>query len=83
MKRLTKAGLFDKLDETVSNPDFVIESISDPSAAILYRFYRGTKAGNKFLCVVVKYTDSDAYILTAYPSDEIKKGKLLWERTRK
>jgi hypothetical protein len=83
VKRLTTSGLFDKLDEAIADPDFVIQSISDSFASILYRFYRGTKAGNKYLCVVVKYAGNDAYVLTAYPSDMIKKGKLLWERNKK
>ena len=83
IKRLTKAGLFEKLEEVVADPDFVIESVSDSSATISYRFYHGTKAGNKYLCVVVKYAASDAYVLTAYPSDEVKKGKILWERNKK
>jgi phage-Barnase-EndoU-ColicinE5/D-RelE like nuclease2 len=83
IKRLTKAGLFEKLEEAIANPDFVIESVSDPSASISYRYYRGTKAGNKYLCVVVKYATSDAYVLTGYPSDEVKKGRIIWERNKK
>ena len=83
VKRLTKAGLFEKLEETIADPDFVIESVSDSSASISYRFYRGTRAGNKYLCVVVKHATSDAYVLTAYPSDEVKKGRILWERNKK
>jgi hypothetical protein len=82
-KRLQKAGLYEKLEETIGNPDFVIESISDHEAAICYRFYHGTRAGNKYLCVVIKYLPADAYVLTAYPSDQIKNGRFLWERTKK
>lgn len=82
-KRLARVGLFDKFGETICDPDFVIQSSTDSLAEIYYRFYRGTKAGNKYLCVVVKHDINDAYVLTAYPSDEIKKGRLLWERKGK
>ena len=80
VRRLVRCGLFDKLDETISDPDFVVQSTSDPLAAICYHYYRRTKAGDKYLCVVVKNSDRDGYVLTAYPSDHIKKGRLLWQR---
>lgn len=80
VRRLARAGMFDLLDETTADPDFVIQSRTDPSALIHYKFHRGTKVGNKYLCVVVKYAEDDAYVLTAYPSDEIKNGALVWER---
>ena len=83
VKRLIKAGMLDLIEDTVADPDFVIQSKSDALAAINYKFYRGTKAGDKFLCVVVKYLEDDAYVLTAYPSDEIKKGTVIWERRKK
>jgi len=31
-----------------------------------------------FLCVVVKTLDEDAFVLTAYLTDRIKKGVVLW-----
>ena len=83
VKRLVNAGLLEKLEETVADPDFVIESRTDAMAVIHYCFYRGTRAGDKYLCVVVKHNAADAYVLTAYPSDQIKKGRLIWERKRK
>jgi len=70
------------LDETVAEPDFIIQSRSDPQAVINYKLHRGTKRGDKYLCVVVKYNSNDAYVLTAYPSDEIKKGALVWRKKR-
>lgn len=83
VQRLVKAGLFERLPETIADPDFVIESRTDPFAAIYYRWYRGTLAGDKYLCVVIKHERDDSYVLTAYPSGEIKKGRLIWERKRK
>jgi hypothetical protein len=72
------AGLEAALGETLLTPERVIESLSDPSAALHYRFFVGTQVGDKWLCVVVKYTALDAFVLTAYLTDKIKKGTQLW-----
>lgn len=64
--------------ETVHHPRLVIESISDPSAQLNYRFYLGTQVGDKWLCVVVKYASEDAFVLTAYLTDKPKRGKQIW-----
>ena len=34
--------------------------------------------GDKYLCVVVKVVGTDAFVLTAYLTDTIKKGQQLW-----
>ena len=45
-----------------------------------YRFYVGTKVGDKWLCIVVKYDTNDAFVVTAYLTDHLKKGAQLWPR---
>ena len=40
--------------------------------------YVGTRVGDKYLCVVVKVVGDDAFVLTAYLTDTIKKGHQLW-----
>ena len=66
--------------ETLRTPSLVIESRSDLSAALHYRFYLGTQVGDKWLCVVVKYSTLDAFVLTAYLTDKPKKGIQLWPK---
>jgi hypothetical protein len=68
------------LTETLRQPAHVIQSISDPTSALHYRFYLGTKVGDKWLCVVVKYNMLDAFVLTAYLTDKIKQGITLWPK---
>ncbi|MCZ7640697.1 MAG: hypothetical protein M5U12_34355 [Verrucomicrobia bacterium] len=34
--------------------------------------------GGKYLCVVVKVLEADAFVLTAYLTDPIKRGTTLW-----
>jgi hypothetical protein len=56
----------------------IVELLSDPQAHLYYRFYMGTRVGDKFLCVVVKVRETAAFVLTAYLTDKIKKGVRLW-----
>ena len=58
----------------------MVESLSAPSAALHYRYFLGTRIGDKWLCVVVKYAELDAFVLTAYLTDKLKKGILLWPK---
>ena len=67
-----------RIAETLSSPEQVVESLSDSEARLYYRFYLGTRVGDKYLCVVVKVQAGDAFVVTAYLTDKVKKGNLLW-----
>ena len=45
---------------------------------LFYEFYAQTLLGGKWLCVVVKYTEDDAFVVTAYLTDKPKTGEDLW-----
>lgn len=66
------------LEETLRRPQLVIRSGTDTSAKLNYRYYYGTLVGDKWLCIVVKYDQDDAFVLTAYLTDKPKKGEQLW-----
>ena len=68
------------IGQTLSEPERVIESLSDSQARLYHRFYVGTRVGNKYLCVVVKVLETDAFVVTAYLTDKVKNGRLLWRR---
>ena len=72
------AGLEAAIAETLMHPALVIQSISDETARLYYRFYSGTRVSDKFLCVVVKVRPGDAFVLTGYLTDKPKKGTILW-----
>lgn len=72
------AVMMDELERALNDPQQVIQSISDPSVELSYRYYHGTKVGDKWLCVVVKCLADDAFVITAYLTDKLKKGTLLW-----
>jgi len=69
-----------RIQQTLARPERVIESLSDPQARLYYRLYVGTRVGNKHLCVVVKMLEADAFVVTAYLTDKVKKGRQLWPR---
>jgi len=71
-------GLRRAVAETLREPEAVIQSATDPSARLYYRFYHRTMVGGKHLCVVVKVRQEDAFVVTAYLTDRVKKGTLLW-----
>ena len=74
------AGLEGAIEETLTHPEKVVESFSDPQARLYYRFYVGTRVGDKYLCVVVKVLGEDAFVLTAYLTDRVKRGVRIWPK---
>jgi len=75
-------GMEPRIAETLHAPQRVVESLSDVQARLYYRFYVGTRIGDKYLCVVVKVADLDAFVVTAYLTDTVKKGRQLWPREK-
>ena len=71
-------GLESDIEETLLLPEIVIGSLSDEGVRLFYRQLAESRVGVKWLCVVVKYNPSDAFILTSYLTDKPKKGEQLW-----
>ena len=75
-------GLQKAIEETLAHPEHVVQSLSDDTARLYYRFYSRTHVSAKFICVVVKIRPDDAFLLTAYLTAKIKKGTILWPASR-
>ena len=43
-------------------------------SGLYYRWFTNTPVGDTWVCVVVKYLQAEASILTAYVTDRIKSG---------
>lgn len=69
-----------KIQDTLLNPDIIIRSRTDADVELFYRYYNNTPITEKYLCVVVKVLVSDFFIITAYFTDTIKRGNILWEK---
>ncbi len=63
------SGMEASVSETLRRPESVVRSRSDEEARLYYRFHADTPVGAKFLCVVVKVRSEDAFVLTAYLTD--------------
>ena len=74
------SGMESAMVETLRDPQLVIRSLTDETAALNYRYYLRTLVGGKWMCVVVKYSESDAFVLTAYLTDKPKRGEVLWRK---
>lgn len=72
------AGMAEEIERTLRQPQLVRRSRSDASVRLFYEFYSRTLVGGKWLCVVVKYMQVDAFVVTAYLTDKPKAGEDLW-----
>ncbi|MGH8246296.1 MAG: DUF4258 domain-containing protein [Gammaproteobacteria bacterium] len=71
-------GMEAELERVLGQPQLVRRSRSDPAVRRFYQFYAQTLVSGKWLCVVVKYADNDAFVVTAYLTDKPKAGEDLW-----
>jgi len=67
-----------EIERLLAAPQIVRASRSDAAVSLFYAFYSETSVGGKWLCVVVKYLMSDAFVVTAYLTDKPKSGATLW-----
>ena len=71
-------GMEAKIRRVLWQPQLVRRSRSDATVRMFYEFYAQTISGGKWLCVVVKYAENDAFVITAYLTDKPKAGEDLW-----
>lgn len=70
----------DKVEETVREPDVVVRSQRDLDVHLYHKHYPTTPVTEKDLLVAIKVTQTDAFVLTAFFTDTIKKGERIWEK---
>ena len=70
----------EKIQATLLFPDKIIRSETDHEVELFYRYFDTTPVTNKYLCVVVKVLVDNLFIITAYFTDTIKRGEILWEK---
>ncbi len=73
-------GQSEKIAETLLHPEIVIKSRTDFEVELFYRYYLITPVAEKYMCIVVKNRENDIFIITAYFTDVIKRGEVLWEK---
>lgn len=70
----------DKIGETLKNPEYIIQSTTGINVKLFNKFFVTRQFGGKFLCVVVKYLQDDAFIITSFLIRELPKGEILWQK---
>ena len=70
----------DKIQDTLLNPDQIIRSRIDPDIELFYQHYDITPVTKKYLCIVVKVLTDNLFIITAYFTNTVKRGEVLWKK---
>ena len=65
---------------TLAYPDQIVRSRTDSTVELFYKHYPSTPVTSKFLCTVVKVLPEDYFVITAYYTDTIKRGDVLWTK---
>jgi hypothetical protein len=73
-------GMEEEISRLLQAPAEVRISRSDETVQLFYEYYAKTRVGGKWLCVVVKCPTVDAFVVTAYLTDQLKPGESLWPK---
>jgi hypothetical protein len=73
-------GQIARIAATLAEPDRIVRSRADATVELFYKWYASTPVTAKFLCVVVKALPDDPFMITAYHTDAVKRGAVLWEK---
>jgi hypothetical protein len=77
IKHQTMAGRENEMRHVLLDPEQIRRSRKD---ATVYLFYRAVRPG-RWICVVAKQVDNESgFLVTAYPTDTIKQGEMVWRR---
>jgi len=71
------AGLEKNVEAVLANPDEIRRSRRDPG---IYLFYKGRTP--RWLCAVSRLGDDSGFLVTAYPTDAIKAGDVIWKKSK-
>lgn len=70
-------GMLKELEGVLENPELIKKSAYNENVVLFYRYYEHIYEG-KHICVVVKLDNES--IVTAYITDRIKRGEIVWKK---
>jgi hypothetical protein len=76
VKHPVMVGRESAVRQALEAPDEARQSRSDPEVLLFYKAERP----RRWTCAVVKRTNGDAFLVTAYPTDAIKEGVRIWPK---
>lgn len=69
----------DKIEETLMFPSIVIKSEDDPYVWLYYRPYKVFPRQKSFLLVIVKISNGEGFVITAFYVKNLQKGEVVWK----
>jgi hypothetical protein len=69
-----------RIREVLQSLDVVWTSHKDASVHVYYRHYARSPVGSKHLLMAVKILEQDAFVITAFFTDEVKGGEQIWPK---
>lgn len=76
IKHPVMKGHEEEVKFVLSDPDEIRQSKKDQNVYLFYRI-QGQK---RWFCAVVKNDNDDGFLITAYPTDNIKEGIIIWKK---
>ena len=70
-------GQEEQVRQALRQPEQVRRSRHDEDVYLMYR-----KVGPRWLCAVVRLKKGDGFLITAYPTDAIKAGVIVWKSSK-
>ena len=67
-------GKEDIVKVTLQTPDEIRQSKADKETFLYYKQF------DRLYCVVVKHMEKEGFLITAYPTDKVKEGDVIWTR---
>jgi hypothetical protein len=71
-----------RVKETLLDPDEIRQSIQSNDTLLFYKLYLKTPVTTKYMLVVVKVSNEEGFIVTAFYTDKIKKGDIIWKKSQ-
>ncbi|MEK6887744.1 MAG: hypothetical protein AABX14_02240 [Candidatus Aenigmatarchaeota archaeon] len=68
----------DKIEETLTFPSIVIKSEDDPYVWLYYRPYKYSNL-KSFLLVIIKISNGEGFVITAFYVKNLHKGEIVWK----
>ncbi len=76
VKHPVMAGRENDVKDALQNPSEIRQSKGD---AAVYLFYKPERVG-RWVCAVARQLNGDGFLITAYPTDAVKEGQLVWPK---
>jgi len=74
MKHPVMKGKEDTVQAVLREPSEIRQSKTDKEVYLYYKQF------DKLYCVVARHLGSEGFLITAYPTDKVKEGDVIWTR---